>query len=446
VSAWWRDAIWWHVYPLGFLGALSTGPAAPATPAPLRRLEPWLDYLISLGANGLMLGPVFASEHHGYETVDHLRVDPRLGTESDLEWLFDACHQRGIRVLLDGVFHHVARSHPAFADVLEKGRESDFASWFRLEFDPAVGPDGFTYADFEGHRELVALNHAEPAVLDYVVDAACHWLKRGADGFRLDAAYAVPTTFWRAFADKVRSRHPDTFLLGEVLHGDYASFAEEAGLDSVTQYELWKAMWSSCNDTNLHELAWALDRHATICRRTMPLTFPGNHDVTRIASQLTDPTLLGHVLAVLLTVPGLPAIYAGDEQAFRGVKRHERGGDDDIRPVFPDHPDELAPYGRDTFALHQELIGLRRRHPWLATGRLTVAHVDNSTLAYQIDGPDGKSAVIALNLDHSSRRLSIGHGPREAVHRAGANVTSSWSNAGLVLDGMPARTWSVLIS
>ena len=128
MSAWWRDAIWWHVYPLGFLGTLTSGPASPASPAPLRRLEPWLDYLISLGANGLMLGPVFASEHHGYETVDHLLIDPRLGTNSDLEWLFDACHLRGIRVLLDGVFHHVARSHPAFVDVLHKGRESDFSS------------------------------------------------------------------------------------------------------------------------------------------------------------------------------------------------------------------------------------------------------------------------------------------------------------------------------
>ena len=292
----------------------------------------------------------------------------------------------------------------------------------------------------------MALNHEEPAVLEYVVASAGHWLERGADGFRLDAAYAVPTTFWRNFADQVRSRHPDAFLLGEVLHGDYASFAEQAGLDSVTQYELWKALWSSCNDINLHELAWALDRHAAICRRTTPLTFAGNHDVTRIASQLTDPALLGHVLAVLLTVPGLPAIYAGDEQSFRGIKRDERGGDDDIRPAFPDNPDELAPYGRDTFALHQELIGLRRRHPWLTTGRLTVAHVENATLAYRIDGPDGRSAVIALNLDHGSRRLIIADGPRDLVRHAGADAAPSWSDSGLVLDGVPAKAWSVLIS
>jgi cyclomaltodextrinase / maltogenic alpha-amylase / neopullulanase len=297
IPTWARPATWYHLYPLGFLEAEPRNPSPLAADIPvrhrLRALEPWLDYLVDLGVHGLLLGPVFASESHGYDTVDYFRVDPRLGDEDDLIRLCDACHRRGLRVLLDGVFNHVARSFPPFADVLAHRAESRYAGWFRLDFE-TPGPDGFAYETFEGHRQLVALNHAEPAVLELATAVACHWLERGADGLRLDAAYAVPPTFWAAFARQVRARCPDACLLGEVIHGDYARFVRESTLDAVTQYELWKAIWSALSDRNLFELAHALGRHQGFLDVFQPLTFVGNHDVTRIASQLRDPRHLGH--------------------------------------------------------------------------------------------------------------------------------------------------------
>src|SRR5205085_9741539 len=180
------------------------------------------------------------------------------------------------------------------------GRASRYASWFRLDFD-APGPDGLGYADFEGHRNLVALNHDEPEVAGYVTDVMRHWLSRGASGWRLDAAYAVPRRFWRAVLPAVRRDHPDAWFAGEVIHGDYTAAVHEAGLDSVTQYELWKAIWSSLNDRNFFELAWALDRHDGFAASFLPLTFAGNHDVTRLASRLDDPAHLPHALAILST-------------------------------------------------------------------------------------------------------------------------------------------------
>jgi len=431
MNGWTEHVIWWHVYPLGFTGAERE--AVEAAPVPrLRGMEPWLDYLLDLGCNGLALGPVFASSTHGYDTVDHFRVDPRLGTDDDLRWLFDACRSRGIHVLLDGVFHHVGRDFAPFRDVLERGTASRWARWFHL--DPtADGPDGFGYRDFEGHRELVALNHAEPEVLEHIVSVMDHWLDAGASGWRLDAAYAIPQQALREISDAVRARHPDAWLVGEVIHGDYAAFVREGGLDSVTQYELWKAVWSSFNDRNLFELAWALERHDGFTGEFPPSTFVGNHDVTRIASRLDDADLLGHALAVLFGVAGVPSVYYGDEQAFRGVKEERAGGDDAVRPAFPTTPDELAPLGWPVFHVHQELIGVRRRHPWLTGARTSVDDVANEQLAFTSRAGD-QAVTVLLNLADREHRFDGDGAP--AVLAASAESADPWL--------LPPASWRIL--
>jgi glycosidase len=386
----WSDhAIWWHVYPLGFLGAERT--ALPPDQPPRHRLPAlagWLDHLLELGCNGLALGPIFAAETHGYDTVDHFRIDSRLGTEDDLAELVEKATKTGVRVLLDGVFNHVGRSFVPFADVARQGPASEYANWFI--------PEGDDFRTFEGHRALVALNHREPAVVDYVTSVLDHWLDRGISGWRLDAAYAVPLPFWRAVTDRVRVKHPEAWFSGEVIHGDYASFVTEGGLSSVTQYELWKAIWSSLNDVNPHELAWALGRHNDLLATFAPQTFVGNHDTTRIASKLTDPRHLPHALAVLFTVGGIPSVYYGDERAWTGVKEDREGGDDAVRPSFPSDPSELGDAGLETQRLHQSLIGLRRRHPWLVRAQTEVHTLGSGVLSYSLR--DGESTVgVALN-------------------------------------------------
>lgn len=384
--SWVEHAIWWHVYPLGFTGAPATAtPGEPVRPG-LRRLEPWLDYAVELGCSGLLLGPVFAAETHGYDTVDHFRIDPRLGDDADFDDLAAAAERRGLRVVLDGVFNHTARTfaHP---------------DWFRR------APGAADYDTFEGHDHLVALDHDNPAVAEYTVSVLNHWLDRGVDGWRLDAAYAVPADFWRRVLPRVRERHPHAWFLAELIHGDYAGYATESGVDSFTQYELWKAIWSSLNDGNLFELAWALDRHNDLLRTVVPQTFAGNHDVTRLASRLTDTRHVGHAMAILLTVGGIPSVYCGDEQAFRGDKEDRAGGDDAIRPAMPDDPSGLAPFGWPTYRLHQRLIGLRRRHPWLTTVRTTVEHLTNRTAVLRSTG-DGE-LLLLLNIDDEPCQFPI---------------------------------------
>ncbi|MEU4219462.1 alpha-amylase family protein [Actinoplanes sp. NPDC026623] len=432
---WVEHAVWWQVYPLGFTGAYPSGGDGGGLP----RIIDWLDYAIELGASGILLGPVFASETHGYDTVDHLRIDPRLGADAEFDALIAAAHDRGLRVLLDGVFNHVGRGHAAFQAVLAQGRDAPTANWFRL------GPPGDggepRYETFEGHGALVALNHLEPAVADYVADVMTHWLRRGADGWRLDAAYAVPAEFWAAVLPRVRAEFPDAYVVGEVIHGDYGDFVTRSTVDSVTQYELWKAVWSALNEGNFFELGWALDRHNAFLDTFVPQTFVGNHDVTRLASRIADERHLPHALALLLTVGGTPSIYSGDEQGFTGVKEDREHGDDAVRPPFPAGPGGLAPYGRPLYHLHQELIGLRRRHPWLHRARTSTVHLTNEQFAYEAAGSGGR-LLVALSVGAAPAELPVPYGKR--ILNGDAKLRAAGTPDATVI--LPAAGWAVLES
>lgn len=404
--SWSEHVIWWQVYPLGFAGAEhSTGDVADVQHR-LPRLLDWLDYVVELGANGVALNPVFTSSTHGYDTTDYFAIDPRLGDESDFEALIAACHERGLRVLLDGVFNHVGREHPAFQEVLANGPEASTASWFRVDW-----PDDWQPGDdvpawvFEGHPGLVSLNHAEPAVADLVTDVMNHWLDRGADGWRLDAAYAVEPSFWQRVLPRVREQHPDVWIVGEVIHGDYPAIVAESGMDSVTQYELWQGIWHSIAEKNFYELEHALGRHNTFLETFVPLTFVGNHDVSRIANQVGDPRHLAHALVVLFTVGGVPSIYYGDEQGYHGRKEDRAGGDDQVRPVLPDSPEQFSELGRDTLELHQRLIALRRQH-FLTHARTEILHVSNEVLVYR-SVTDSGTLVVGLNLGDDDADVDV---------------------------------------
>jgi glycosidase len=407
---WVEHVIWWQVYPLGFVGAFPADPPPTADEHRLRRIVDWLDHAVELGASGVALGPVFASRTHGYDTIDHYRIDPRLGDDADFDILIAEAQARGLRVLLDGVFNHVG---------------TDFANtaWFRKR--------GNSFDTFEGHGELIALDHDNPDVIAYTVDVMAHWLKRGADGWRLDAAYAVPDRFWAQVLPRVRQAHPNAWFVGEVIHGDYSVRVRASGFDSVTQYELWKAIWSSLNDGNFHELDWALVRHNEFLDDFVPLTFVGNHDVTRIASQLDNTRHLEHALVILLTTGGTPSVYAGDESGYRGVKEERFGGDDAVRPEFTAPLTGVDEHSHDVYRLHQYLIGLRRRHPWLHTARTWPLRLTNTQYVYATrNGSD--VLLVALNIDDAPLSLSLpelGFGAGQIVAGSGAPPESMGDEA-----------------
>lgn len=401
--------VWWHVYPLGFLGAERFAlPAGSPVSHRLPNLVQWLDYSVELGIEGWILGPVFASSSHGYDTIDHQRIDPRLGDADDLANLIQAAHDRGLRIVLDGVFNHVGRDFEPFARTLADGPGSEFAHWFRIDWEAEDGPRA---ANFEGHDQLVALDHSSGDVAAYVNSVLDRWAAIGVDGWRFDAAYAVPTPFWCSVTGTYRPDHPGCWLFGEVIHGDYVEIVREGGLDSVTQYELWKAIASSINDANFYELAHALGRHNEFLDVFVPVTFLGNHDTTRIASTLQDHAHLPHALAILFTVGGTPVIYAGDEQGYTGVKYEREGGDDEVRPPFPDSPAEFSLLGHATHELHRTLIDFRNARPWLADARTEVIELANPHLVYVSTGKEpGQRVASALNVSAEPVQLPLPDG------------------------------------
>src|SRR3954447_26444214 len=411
-----ESAILWQVFPLGFLGA------EPERAEPIRHrlpdLIPWLSYARDLGASVLQLGPIFDSETHGYDTRDYFRIDPRLGDDGDFDRLVAAAADLGLRIVLDGVFNHVGRGFPRFREA-DADPGSPAGRWFRLQGD--------AWADFEGHSALVALNHDEPEVADHVTAVLRHWLDRGAAGWRLDAAYAVPPAFWARTLGEVRQTHPEAWFAGELLHGDYAAYATESTLDSVTQYELWKAIWSGLKDRNLFELDWTLRRHDALAETVVPLTFVGNHDVTRLASQIPDERHHPHAVVVLFTVAGHPSVYYGDERGYRGVKENRAGGDDEVRPAFPASPQELPAVGDPVFRLHQRLIGLRRRHPWLVRAHTVVESVENRMLVYRSIDRDDRSRwlQVVLNVDDRAYRVPVSSAVLEASDGSSASSVAA---------------------
>jgi glycosidase len=341
------------------------------------------------------------SRSHGYDVIDHLRIDPRLGDDQDFDHLVSACHARGIRLLLDGVFNHVSVEHDWVRAALVNPEGSPAARYLRSDTQ-----DRDHFSRFEGHEGLVELDHSCDEVAEYVVRVMNHWLDRGGDGWRLDAAYRVPNQFWAKVIAEVRTRHPESVFVAEVLHGDYSAIAHEADFDSITQYELWKAIWSSLKDRNPYELLWALQRHDTAMDHLIPWTFVGNHDVTRISTQVGSASA-ALATAILMVLPGTPAIYYGDELGLTGLKQECWGGDDAIRPVLPELPGDWNDQQEATVSLTQQMIHIRRTHPWIASGRIQILDHEYQRLTWRVGSSHGDWIQVDLDVTEEEARLRI---------------------------------------
>ena len=325
MSNWFRDAIFYHIYPLGLCSAPAKNNFDLEPVSRLKDIYPWISHMSNLGVNALYIGPLFESLSHGYDTVDYFMLDRRLGVNQDLTDFVAACHSKNIMVILDAVFNHVSREHFAFRDVLLHGHNSSYADWFFINYDqPGQHGDPFTYEGWNGFHSLVKLNLNNTDVRNYLLSAVEFWMdKFGIDGLRLDAADVMEKSFFNYLHSFCKSKRNDFWLMGEVIHGDYNEWVNPVRLDSVTNYECYKGLWSSLNDGNYFEISYALNRQfgdKGIYKNLSLYNFADNHDVDRVASKLKESRHLYPLYILLFTMPGIPSIYYGSEWGLQGVK------------------------------------------------------------------------------------------------------------------------------
>ena len=395
---WYENAVMYHIYPLGFCGA----PKHNEGGEPVNRLEKvldWIPHLKELGVDAVYFGPVFESVEHGYDTTDYRVIDRRLGTNEMFAHICDELHKNGIRVILDGVFNHVGRNFWAFKDVQEKKWDSPYKDWFHISFDGnSAYNDGFWYEGWEGHFELVKLNLQNPAVVDYLLDCVKMWIEEfGIDGLRLDVAYCLDHNFMRRLRSFCEELKPGFALIGEVLFGDYNLIVNDEMLHSCTNYECYKGIFSSFNCMNLFEIAHSLNRQFgpeqwCIYRGKHLMTFVDNHDVTRIASILTNKNHLPLAYGLLFGMPGIPCIYYGSEWGEEGVKAPDN--DYALRPCFEEpKPNELTDFIK-------ELIEVRRNSDALCNGSYRNVVITNHQLIFE-RRTDNERVLVAINAGDS---------------------------------------------
>ena len=333
--AWYDEAIFYHIYPLGMTGAPKQNEYGEPVER-LKKISDWIPHIKSIGCNAIYIGPLFESVGHGYETTDYKKLDSRLGTNKTLKSFVKKCHKEGIKVIFDGVFNHTGRDFFAFKDLKENRENSRYKDWYcNVNFwGNNSYNDGFSYENWGGYDLLVKLNQRNPEVKEYICDVIRFWVKEfDVDGIRLDAADVLDFDFMKALRHVANEVKPDFWLMGEVIHGDYIRWANADTLHSVTNYHLHKALYSGYNDHNFFEIAHTVKRLNDMCGGVFKLyNFVDNHDVERIMSKLSTPKGFVPVHILLYTLPGVPSIYYGSEFGIEGKKGRGAGADDPLRP------------------------------------------------------------------------------------------------------------------
>ena len=391
---WAYENVFYQIYPLGFCGAPFENDGV--LEHRILKVNDWIPHIEKLGANAIYFSPVFESDTHGYNTRDYSKIDTRLGTNEDFQSVCENLHKAGIKVVLDGVFNHVGRGFWAFQDVLEKRWDSPYKDWFHISFDGNSNyNDGLWYEGWEGNYDLVKLNLRNEDVIQHIFSCINGWVEEfDIDGLRLDVAYCLDHDFLRRLRSFCDGLKPDFFLVGETLHGDYNQWMNDSMLHSVTNYECYKGLYSSFNSMNMFEINHSLLRQFgpdnwTLYKGKHLLSFVDNHDVTRVASILSNENHLPLIYALAFGMPGIPCVYYGSEW---GAKARKEEGDPALRACFE------KPEWNDLTTFISKLAEAKKHSNALNYGDFRSVLLTNRQCIFERK-TDSERVLVAINAD-----------------------------------------------
>ena len=384
-----------------------------------------LDYLHDLGVEVLYLNPIFmAWSTHRYDTYDYARIDPMLGTEDDFRHFCNEAHERGMKVILDGVFSHVGDRSPYFQSAISDPN-SPYRSWFQFQHYPD------RYTSWWGITTLPCVNKMDPAFLDYIIDGpysiAVRWLMAGADGWRLDVVDELPDEFVLRLRRRIRQVKPGAILIGEVWEDASNKIAYDRRrryfvdneLDGVMNYPLQKAIFRYVRREN--DGAEFGQQVMTLAENYPPhvlnacMNLLSTHDTPRAINALLDPhdgsrddlarrhfspdqiiwgkELLRTAAFLQFTLPGAPCIYYGDEAGMTGYRDPFNRG--------------FYPWGEEDVnlqAFYRALARLKRENPALKTGRVEVITASNGRVQF-LRQSAGQTAMVFSNASREPWRV-----------------------------------------
>ena len=400
-----NESVIYNIYPLGFCGAPKENDFKQEYR--LDKIYGWIDHMKSMSVNALVFNPVFESSKHGYDTIDYKKIDCRLGNNESFKKICKTLHDNGIRIMLDGVFNHVGRDFFAFKDVQQNRENSRYVSWFENVNFRNNSPynDGFSYEGWAGYYDLVKLNLHNDEVVNYLLDCARFWIDEfDIDGLRLDAADCIDIEFFKKLKNVCKEKKSDFWLYGEITHGDYNHWANPDVLDSVTNYECYKGIYSSHNDHNYFEIAHTMRRLQGLCHDTRLYLFSDNHDVERLPNKLRNREHIRHIAILVYSLWGIPSIYYGSEFGIEGKK--EWGSDWPLRPCL-----ELSDYAdaertNPVTSVYKVLGKCKAELPEMTYGEVKELQLTTQCYAFA-RVLDGKAVVAVLNNGDTPAQLEF---------------------------------------
>lgn len=379
--AWLEEAVFYQIFPERFFNGDPTNDPSPVKPwgaqpelsnyfgGDLAGIQQKIPYLTDLGINALYLNPIFdAPSNHKYDTRDYLRISPDFGDFRTYLKLLKNLHQTGIRLILDGVFNHTGDQFWAFHDLMRRGTGSPFHQWYNCQYPIQQFPEP-NYECWWGIETLPKLNYNEREVVRYILRVVAFWTLTGIDGWRLDVPNEVRADFWPIFRRLVKTLNSEAYIVGEIWH-DADIWLQGDKFDSVMNYPLRDLMLSffAKEEINAEQfdqgLAGLRARYPEKVTRSM-FNLLGSHDTPRFLTKCNgERRRMLQALLFLLTYPGVPVIYYGDEIGMTG------GKDPDCRKTMV--WDETQ-WDKEIYRSTKDLIRLRKEKMALKRGEFRTA-------------------------------------------------------------------------